>query len=184
VVLLVLLFIEGLTILRVGQHLDWHVFFGMLLIPPVLVKIGSTTWRFARYYRGAPAYRRKGPPQNILRVLGPLLVVLTVIMFASGVALLLLPTSSLAHRLLFVHKASFILWFAVMVIHVLGHIRETAQLAPLDLARRTRAQVSGASARQWLILISLVAGLVLGLVMLGPTSHYLSHRGFGHFQHG
>jgi hypothetical protein len=59
-VLLVLLAAEGVTILRVRELLSPHVFIGVVLIPPVLVKVASTTWRFARYYTGAPAYRRKG----------------------------------------------------------------------------------------------------------------------------
>ncbi len=178
-VLLVLFFLEGVTILGVRQHLTWHVFLGMVLIPPVLLKMGSTTWRFVRYYRGAPAYRRKGPPPAILRLLGPVLVVLTVIMLASGVALVLAP-NALGRHLLFVHKASFVLWFGAMVIHVLGHLAETAQLAPLDMARRTRSQVRGASARQWALVISLVAGVLLGVVMLGPTHHYLAQIPFFH----
>src|SRR6516164_3578640 len=60
-VLLVLLAAEGATVLSVRSLLTLHVFIGMLLVPPVLVKIGSTGWRFVRYYRGSPAYRRKGP---------------------------------------------------------------------------------------------------------------------------
>lgn len=182
VVLLVLLFLEGLTLLGVRQHLNIHVFVGMLVLPPVLVKIGSTTWRFARYYGGSPAYRRKGPPPVILRLLGPALVVVTVLMFGSGVALVLTPRSG-GSQLLFIHKASFVLWFGAMVIHVLGHLAETARLAPLDFVRRTRSQVAGASARQWLVVASLVLGAVLGALMLGPTSHYLAHSGFLHIHH-
>jgi hypothetical protein len=176
VVLLVLLAIEGATLLGVRAHLDLHVFVGMLLIPPVLLKIGSTTWRFARYYGGSPPYRRKGPPRAVLRLLGPVLVVLTVILLASGVALVLAP-HALGGRLLFIHKASFFVWFAAMTIHVLGHIVETAKLAPLDLGRRTRAQVAGASARQWALVATLAVGSVLGVVMLGPTATYLHHHG-------
>ena len=146
----------------------------------MLLKIGSTTWRFVRYYRGSPAYRRKGPPPVILRLLGPVLVVLAVILLVSGVALVLEP-HALGGRLLFIHKASFFLWFAAMTIHVLGHVVETAKLAPLDLARRTRAQVAGASARQWSLIASLAVGCVLGLVMLGPTATYLhQHSRFFH----
>ena len=182
VVLLVLFFIEGLTLLGVRQHLGLHVFVGMLVLPPALVKIGSTTWRFARYYAGTPAYRHKGPPPVILRLLGPALVVVTVLMLGSGVALVLAPHTG-GSQMLFIHKASFVLWFGAMVIHVLGHLAETARLAPLDLARRTRSQVAGASARQWLIVASLIVGAVLGAVMLGPTSHYLTHSGFLHFHH-
>jgi hypothetical protein len=49
-VLLVLLAAEGVTILRVRALLTPHVFIGMVLIPPVLLKVASTGWRFARYY--------------------------------------------------------------------------------------------------------------------------------------
>ncbi len=87
-VLLVLLPAEGVTVLRVRALLTAHVFIGMLLVPPVLLKIGTTGYRFVRYYAGSPAYRRKGPPPLLLRVLGPLVVVLTTCLFASGIALL------------------------------------------------------------------------------------------------
>lgn len=181
-VLLVLLFVEGVTILGVRQHLAIHVFVGMLLIPPVLVKMGSTGWRFTRYYLRWPAYRRKGPPPALLRLLGPVVVVLTVVLFASGVALTLLPHSG-ASQLLFIHKASFVLWFGAMAIHVLGHLSETARLAPLDFVHRTRSQVRGASARQWTIVLSLVVGVFLGLAMLGPAAHYMSQTAYLHFGH-
>ena len=182
-VLLVLFAIEGVTLLGVRQHLNIHVFVGMLLIPPVLLKTGSTGWRFARYYRGSPAYRRKGPPPAILRILGPVLIILTAVMLASGVVLVLAPHAA-GGQMLFIHRTSFFVWFAVMTIHVLGHLVETARLAPLDLARRTRAQVAGASARQWTIAASLVAGALLGVVMLSPTASYLGHSAFIHHHHG
>jgi hypothetical protein len=170
-VLLVLLAIEGVTVLRVRALLSWHVFIGMLLVPPVLLKIGSTGWRFARYYLGAPAYRRKGPPPPLLRLLAPVVVILTVALLASGIGLVLAP-HSLRHSLLFAHKASFVLWFAAMTIHVLGHLLETARLAPLDWARRTRRDVAGAKARQWVSAASLIVGAGLGVWMLGPAAHY------------
>ena len=65
----VLLAAEGVTILSVRGLLNAHVFIGMLLIPPVLVKTASTGWRFYRYYTGSPAYVRKGPPPPLLRLL-------------------------------------------------------------------------------------------------------------------
>ena len=60
--LLALLAVEGFTVLSVRQMITLHVFLGTLLIGPVLLKIGSTAYRFARYYTGAPAYVDKGPP--------------------------------------------------------------------------------------------------------------------------
>lgn len=178
-VLLVLLAAEGVTILRVRQLVSPHVFIGMLLIPPVLVKIGSTGYRFARYYAGAPGYRRKGPPPVLLRLLGPVVVILTVVLLASGVALLL-ASPAWSHQLLFVHKASFVLWFFAMTAHVLGHLAEVARLAPRDWLRRTRRDVRGAGGRQWLIAASLVAGALLGLAALGRVGPWLASAHVGH----
>jgi len=171
--LLVLLAIEGVTVLRVRALLTPHVFVGMLLIPPVLLKVASTGWRFVRYYGGAPAYRRKGAPPVLLRLLGPFVVLLTVVLFASGVGLLLASRSWLP-LLLKVHKASFILWFGAMTIHVLGHLGEVFRLAPRDWLRRTRREVTGAGPRQWLIAASLVAGVLLGVLFLGRVGPWLA----------
>ena len=179
VVLFVLLAAEGLTILRIRNLLTPHVFIGMLLVPPVLLKIGSTTWRFARYYLGSPEYRRKGPPPLALRLLGPLLVALTTVVFASGIALLLAP-AGWHDRLLFVHKASFIVWIAALAVHVLGHILDTARLAPRDWMHRTRKQVSGAGLRQWSIASSLALGFVLALITVPEVGRWLAAGGVHH----
>jgi len=174
-VLLVLLAAEGATILNVRGLLSAHVFLGVLLVPPVLLKTISTGWRFLQYYRGSPAYRRKGPPPLVLRLLGPAVVVLTLVVLASGIALVLGP-SSVRGQLLTLHKVSFVLWLAVMAIHVLGHLAETARLAPADWFRRTRREVAGAGGRQWTLVASVVVGCVLGAAMLGPTSSYHVQR--------
>ena len=179
VVLFVLLAAEGLTILQVGPLLTAHVFIGMLLVPPVLLKVGSTVWKFARYYLGDPAYRQKGPPLLPLRVLGPFVVVLTLTVFASGIALLLGPTG-LRSPLLLLHKASFVLWFGALTLHVLGHVVDTAKLAPRDYFRRTRRQVDGAGARQWAIAASLVGGALLAVLVVPSVGPWLSAGPIGH----
>jgi len=174
-VLLALLAVEGVTVLRVRELLTPHVFIGMMLAPPVLLKVASTGWRFARYYRGAPAYRRKGPPPLLLRLLGPILVLLTLVLLASGIGLLL-ASSSWLPLLLKVHKASFVLWFGAMTIHVLGHLGEVFRLAPRDWLTRTRRDVSGAGPRKWLIAVSLVVGCMLGFLLLSDVGHWLAVR--------
>lgn len=165
-VLFVLLGVEGVTVVAIGPLLTAHVFVGVLLIPPVALKIASTGWRFVKYYRGDPEYRRKGPPQPILRLLGPVVVVLTVVVLASGVALVALPRSERA-LMLQLHQGSFLLWFAAMSVHVLGHLVETARLAPRDWVARTRRQIAGATSRQWVVAASLVAG-ALAAVAVAP----------------
>lgn len=173
----ILLAAEGLTILSIRGLLGAHVFIGMMLIPPVVAKMASTAWRFNRYYRGDPAYRRKGPPPIVLRLLGPAVIALTILVLASGVALVVVP-SSLMQQALFVHKASFVLWFGGMTLHVFGHLRDTAQLAPLDWARRTRANVRGWRTRLSVLAITVLVGVGLGMATWGSAAHY--HFGFGH----
>ena len=171
-VLLVLLAAEGITILRVGPLLTPHVFIGMLLVPPVLLKTGSTLWRFGRYYLGDQEYRRKGPPVPALRILGPVVIILTAVVFGTGIALLLGP-QSFRTQMLELHRISFILWFGAMTIHVLGHVVETARVAPRDWMRRTRGQVDGAGARQWALAASLVLGLILAVAVVPQVGPWL-----------
>jgi hypothetical protein len=90
VLLVVLLAAEGITLLDFGGLLSVHMFVGLVLIPPVLLKLTSTGYRFARYYLRAPAYREKGPPLLPLRIMAPVLAATTVGVLATGVWLLLL----------------------------------------------------------------------------------------------
>jgi hypothetical protein len=174
--LLLLLAAEGATVVSVRSLLTPHVVIGMALIPPVLLKMGSTGWRIVRYYTGSPAYRVKGPPPVLLRVLGPLVVLLTVTLLASGAGLVFGP-HGWRHQLVQVHKASFVLWFGAMTIHVLGHVLETARVAPLDWVRRSRSEVRGATGRKWATAASLAGGALLGLLSVGAAHSYLP---FGH----
>jgi|GEM_PF-1496964 hypothetical protein len=174
-VLLLLFAAEGVTILRIVPLLRLHVIIGMVVVPVVAVKVASTTYRFARYYLKSPDFRAKGPPPALLRVLGPLLVLLTAVMLATGIALIFAGAlTPLGNKLLLAHKVSFVLWIAVLAIHVLGHLVETARLAPLDLYWRTRRIVVGAGKRQWLLATSICLGAILGVVVAARIPHFFS----------
>jgi hypothetical protein len=168
-VLIVLLAALGITILSIGPLIWWHFLLGMLLIPPVLLKLGSTGWRFIRYYRREPEYVLRGPPILPLRLLAPLVVAATLAVFATGVALLVVgPAGGL---LVGLHKASFIVWFLVTAVHVLAHLRPLPRLVVADWRRRPIAperRVPGTSWRLWLLAAALVAGAVLA----AATVHY------------
>jgi len=166
VLLLILLAAEGLTLPAIHALLRPHVYIGFALIPPVALKVGSTLYRFARYYRRAPAYRQKGPPPTLLRVLGPVVVLSTVLLLASGVALLFF-TRTWQQRMLTLHKASFILWFGAMTVHVVAHIIETMQLGPRDWLPQKTGSVPLAAGRRWLIAVSVLTGALLGAWGLG-----------------
>ena len=177
-VLLVLLAAEGATLLQVHAWITPHVVIGMVLVPFVLLKMGTTIWRMVSYYRGPGPYRDRGAPPILLRLLGHVVVLLTLLVFASGIALLLVP-HSVQDAVFFVHKASFVLWFGAMTIHVLGHILETSRLAPADLVTRTRRQVRGAGARLWAQAVCLVAGVLLAALMAPTIGPWLVAGGAG-----
>jgi len=165
IVLLVLLAAEGATIPFVHQQLTLHMALGLALIPPVLLKLGSTGWRFTRYYLRDPQYVRRGPPHPILRLLvAPLTVASTVVLFGTGVAIVAMhPQRGLVVGL---HKASFIVWFGAMAVHVLGHVLELPGHARVDRER----ELPGARIRAFLLAAALVAGAVVAIAAL-PSIH-------------
>jgi hypothetical protein len=175
-VIFLLLFVEGVTILRINRLISAHVFVGVLLIPFVVVKLASTGYRFARYYTGRYEYVEKGPPPIILRLLGPVASLLTVAVLATGIGAVLRRNT---HWIVQAHKASFILWFGAMTIHVLLHARETPALAVGDLrARLRRARpVAGSGWRTALLGLALVAGVPLAIASLGWAHHWQHLRG-------
>jgi hypothetical protein len=146
-VLLVMLAGEGVTIVFIGRLLYWHEVLGLILIAPVLVKLASVGWRFARYYRGAAEYIAYGPPHPFLRfVVGPVSVITTVLVFASGVALIVF---HIHHGLVVgIHKASFIVWLVAMSLHVLAHIQKVWALTSHHEARPLRPEPHGHSPRR------------------------------------
>ena len=88
-ILIVLLAVLGVTILRIGQLIWVHLFVGLVLLGPLAVKLASTGYRFVRYYPHGPAYRSKGPPQPLMRAIAPMVVASMVVVFVSGVLLLI-----------------------------------------------------------------------------------------------
>jgi hypothetical protein len=74
IVLMVLLAVIGVTLLRLRALTSVHLFVGLLLIPPILLKLASTGYRFARYYTSSPSYRRRGAPPALLRLSAPVVV--------------------------------------------------------------------------------------------------------------
>ena len=155
---------EGVTILALGRLLTLHFFLGMLLIGPVLLKIGSVCYRFVRYYTGAGPYVRKGPPAPLLRLLGPFVIATSLAVLGTGV--LLTVAGPGRGPWLFLHKASFVLWFGTMSIHVLAYAWRLPRLlrgVPGPPGRRVPA---GGPARGALLAAALAGGLVIALLTI------------------
>jgi hypothetical protein len=184
VVLLVLLAVIGVTILRKSQLISVHLFVGLLLIGPVALKMASTGYRFIRYYTGAPAYRREGPPLLPLRLIAPIVVITTVLVFASGIVLLF---EGPAHRgpWASVHKVSFIVWLVFTSLHVLGHLAEMpAALGATRPPGGGPVELTDGSAGRWIALAGVcVLGLVLALVLIPQFGAWTAPGAFPHHHH-
>ncbi len=80
-------------------------------------------------------------------------------------------------NLQFLHKASFVLWFGAMTVHVLFHLQDTARLASRDWYGHARREITGAGTRQWLLAASLAVGVLLGVLLAAKVGSFLSHGG-------
>ena len=162
-VLLVLFSVEVITTLLMGSLFGLHFFLGIVLIGPVCLKIGSTVWRFARYYTGSEPYVRRGPPPTMQRVLGPVLIITSVGVLGTGVLLAFSGPGGPWGRL---HQLFFYLWLIVVIIHVVHYLPKLPQLlASRPAERAIQAAAAAGSRTRWLLLIgSVIAGLVLAVL--------------------
>ena len=164
--LIVLLAVEGATILRIGSFLTVHAFVGMLLIPVVALKLASTGWRMLRYYQRGEEYVLRGPPHIALRMLvAPVLVLSTLLVFGTGVALLALDQRH--GTLVGLHKASFLVWAGAFGLHVLGHLLRLPQL--------WRQRVPGLALRIAVAASALVTGATLATLTLPSADRLQDH---------
>ena len=195
----------GVTIVRIGQLMWLHLFLGLVLVGPLALKLASTGYRFTRYYTGQPAYRHKGPPPAVLRAMAPLFVLDTLVVFTSGVALLILGPSSRG-ALLPVHKVSFIAWLVLTSLHVLGHLgeissgllaRREARVGVLAAAAASRGtgpasasgeqrrpgigewgaapRLPGSGGRVFALVLALLCGIALAVVLIPDFAPWLAH---------
>jgi hypothetical protein len=182
ILLLVPLVVVTGTGLVFGQLWRVHYFAGFLALPLVLLKLASTGYRAVRYYAGTGRYRQAGPPRPFLRLLAPVLVVSTVVLFLSGVVMWI--DHSRAGLWSTLHTDAAVVFCAVVSIHLLAYLpgawRTTRAARPAhddaapDRPARTAARRRGA------VLGAVVVGLVLAVATVpssvqpqrGPERHH------------
>lgn len=167
-VLVLLLAVEGVTILRIHALLNVHVIVGSIIIAPVALKLLTTGYRFVRYYLGDASYVAAGPPPAVLRVLGPIVIVLTVALLGTGLLVLWQPGGPW----LFLHKATFFAWFVVMTVHVLGHLRSAIV--------ESRAELHGgrvAALRAGVLVAVLVVGVGVAAAVYPSAATWIGNSG-------
>jgi hypothetical protein len=181
--LLVPIAIELATIpLGVHGFMSTHVFVGLLLIPPVLLKLASTTWRFVRYYTRSRLYVEYGPPQLVMRVLAPLFVAATIVLFGSGVAMGFLHGSglSIARRL---HGPASVVWVVVLGLHVLVYLQRALRGTAAEVVATKRRAVMGANARTAVLVLAVAAGFAVAAAAV-PAQHRWVDLQHGHHHRG
>jgi hypothetical protein len=166
VLLIAFLAVEGATLLNLRALLTVHAFVGMFLLPIVLLKLGSTGWRMARYYLGREEYVRRGPPAFPLRVLvAPVVVASTLVLFGTGVYLL--ATHEVEGTAVSLHKASFVVWVVATSVHVLARL--------VRMSEALRRRYPGLGIRLGLVAATLAAGTIVATATL-PGADQLQDR--------
>ncbi len=181
ILLILLLAVIGVTLLRMRSLISVHLFVGLLLIPPIALKLASTGYRFMRYYTSNPSYRKRGAPPILLRVSAPVVVASTLGVLATGVALLFVgPESAGALREL--HKLSFIVWVAFTALHVLAHLPDLQKTFLIKRGGHFEYNqlAAGRAGRVISIAAALVAGVVLAILLI---PHYEAWSHFEVFHH-
>ncbi len=179
IVLTVLLLIEGFTILDVRGYISLHTIIGLALIGPLALKSASTVYRFARYYTGHREYVNRGAPPLLLRLIGPLVVLSSIAVIGTGVALLV--DHGASGTWLTLHQASFIVWVCLTGVHFLGHIYEAVVVSGRDFrARKSDPAARGRTVRLVAVAASLVVGFGLAAVFTPSASSWRLHHDFGH----
>jgi hypothetical protein len=168
VVLTLLLMAEGITLLKLDTLLSVHMLIGLVLIPPLALKVGTVSYRFARYYTHSRSYVEKGPPALPLRLLAPVLVASTIGIFVTGVWLLLLGHKS--DQVLVLHQASFAVWAGCFAIHFLAYLPRVLRSLGNGWSGSRSQRVPGSGLRGVLVAASLGAGVALAISLASAIS--------------
>lgn len=169
-----LLAVMGITVLNVQELLPQHFFLGFLLIPPLALKITTTGYRFVRYYTGDPAYRQAGPPQLLMRLIAPIVVLSTAAVFVTGLELWLFGLR-FGSDWVDAHKVSFLVWLPATAAHLLGHLGATGRAAVGEVTSSGRDALS----RRSLVVGSLITGAAVAVATLAFHSPYTYFGGGG-----
>lgn len=178
VALLCLLVVQIITLTDILGMMKWHVAVGLLLIPPSLAKVASTGWRIVRYYTRTASFRKAGPPPLLLRLLGPVLILSTLSVLATGLVVLWVgqlegdrPVYTLfgsTWSAKDMHQASYSVWIFAAGFHVLARL--VTALKTIGLARSSATGVPGGAARSKAMLATASTAVALAIVAY-PTGH-------------
>jgi hypothetical protein len=171
--LLVLIVAELVITATIHTLLSAHVFVGVLLAGPLVVKLGSTGYRFLGYYAGSPAFVRKGPPRLALRVLAPLLVATTLVLIGSGIGLLVTGPAQ-PGPLLAAHNISALIWLPMIAIHTVAYIWRVPRSLADDWSTPATEPAPGRGRRLGVNLGALLGGVLAAVLVLPGAAPWVA----------
>ncbi|MCL5115894.1 MAG: hypothetical protein M1272_01950 [Firmicutes bacterium] len=150
-----------------------HIFIGTLLAGPLVVKLASVGYRFFSYYaKSSPAFVAKGPPNIWLRLLAPFLILLTLMLFLSG--LVLAVEGPPPNRLVFlVHAGSAALWIPLIVVHVYAHLRQVPRALQQEWSRHSKQKLSDRIKRLRITVIALIVGAIAAIALVPVSAPWI-----------
>ena len=110
-----------------------HFFVGFMLMPLVAIKLGSTGYRFLRYYTRNERYKIAGPPTRLERALAPVLVASILVVFVSGVEMWGF-FNQFGIAWIPVHVIAAITFLVALTMHIVFHVREAHDEAAAEVA--------------------------------------------------
>ena len=172
-VLLVLILVELVSAAVLHALLSVHVFVGVLLTGPLVVKLTSTSSRFLRYYTGSPAFVHKGPPHLALRALAPPLIIATLLVLSSGIGLVALGPHR-AGPLVPLHAISALALLPLLAIHIFAHIRRVPRLVTDDWSSPSTEQAPGRVRRLGANIGALLLGAVAAILLFPGATPWIA----------
>lgn len=188
--LLVLIAGELITLLDVSGLIDWHAGLGIAMTGLALAKTASTGWRILRYYSRSRHYRDAGPPPTVLRALGPLVVLATLGVLGSGIALVAIgPVASRSSWLTVVghpvtpvtlHQGFFLLFAGAAGLHLIARflpaLSQVSGRPPRPAHQSGR--VPGRGLRAGLLVLTVAASVIAAVLVLpvGQNWQHADHR--------
>jgi peptidoglycan/LPS O-acetylase OafA/YrhL len=109
-----------------------------------------------------------------MRVLAPLLVAATVVLFGSGVAMGVLHGQALDWARL--HGPASVIWLSLLGLHVLVYFTRAVRKTADDAAPEPRSRARGAGVRALALAAAIVSGLVIAAATVPAQHHWIDIR--------
>jgi hypothetical protein len=161
---------EIVTVAFLPEALILHIAIGSILGVLIIVKLILNAYRYLGYLKHDHDFRQAGTPRLIMRILSLPLVVTTIVVLGTGMAMVLTgPTAFATSFLATAHALFAIIWLGLLGYHTFGYWHRSARSTTRELDR-IRSKDTQALARLILAATTVIGAVTLMLLLL-PLSN-------------